>query len=148
MDPQSAILASYPELLDMIKRLFACCQRALRFYIFNDVDQLDPVRIAEEVAAQKDQIMPNSFGVVVKDFTAYDFKAHRITDEAKYIPDDSKARIIHKDNLVFGQMLNFVQYFAEIGGFDAVLGLLKLGTVAAEESKDDYSTQKIDLLML
>jgi hypothetical protein len=101
--------------------------------------------------------MPNSFGVVVQDFTAYDFKSRRITDEAKYIPDESRARIIHKDNLVFGQMLNFVQYFADIGGFDAVLGLLRLGTQpSAEESKEakdgeksvDYSTQKIDLFML
>jgi uncharacterized membrane protein YheB (UPF0754 family) len=53
-------------------------------------------------------------------------------------------------------MLNFVQYFADIGGFDAVLGLLRLGTQPAEESKEakdgekpaDYSTQKIDLFML
>lgn len=72
--------------------------------------------------------MPNSFGIVVEDFTAYDLKSRKITDETKYIPDESRARVIHKENLVFGQMLNFVQYFADIGGFDAVLGLLRLGT--------------------
>jgi len=52
VDPQCAILASYPELMDMVKRLFACCQRALRFYLFNDVDQQEPALIAQEVIQQ------------------------------------------------------------------------------------------------
>lgn len=33
-------------------------------------------------------------------------------------------------------MINFVQYFAEIGGFDAILNVLRLGTQSQEESKD------------
>lgn len=94
--------------------------------------------------------------MVIRDFTVYDFKSRRIVDEMKYIPDESRARVIHKENLVFGQMINFVQYFADIGGFDAILALLKLGTNVNEESKEpkdaekpmDYSGQKIDLFML
>jgi len=53
-------------------------------------------------------------------------------------------------------MINFVQYFADIGGFDAILALLKLGSNVNEDSKEqkdtekpmDYSGQKIDLNML
>jgi len=29
-------------------------------------------------------------------------------DEAKYFPEESRQRINNKDNLVFGQMINFV----------------------------------------
>lgn len=65
VDPLCAILASYPELMDMVKRLFACCQRALRFYLFNDVDQQDPAEISQEVTKNKDFVFNNSFGVVV-----------------------------------------------------------------------------------
>ena len=58
-------------------------------------------------------------------------------------------------------MLNFVQYFADIGGFNAILNLIKLGInqeteplqQKKEESGDsakpiDYSSQKIDLNMI
>jgi len=51
--------------MDMVKRLFACCQRALRFYLFNDVDQQDPAEISQEVTKNKDFVFNNSFGVVV-----------------------------------------------------------------------------------
>lgn len=82
--------------------------------------------------------------------------SRRTLDDNKYIPEESRQRVIHKDNLVFGQMVNFVQYFADIGGFDAIIGLLSLGSNANEESKDaskddkqpDYSAQKIDLTMI
>lgn len=94
--------------MDMVKRLFACCQRALRFYLFNDVAQVDPSNISAEVIHNQDQITQNSFGVVIQDFLAYEFKSQRIVDENKYSPDDSRTRVIHKENLVFGQMLNFV----------------------------------------
>jgi hypothetical protein len=73
----------------------------------------------------------------VQDFSGNDFVSRRVLDDTKYIPDESRQRIILKDNLVFGQMINFVQYFADIGGFDAIIGLLSLGTNANEESKDD-----------
>ena len=121
----------------MVKRLFACCWRAIRFYIFNDTDQEDLVKIGQEVAQRKDSILPNSFGIVVQDFSGNDFVSRRVLDDTKYIPDESRQRIILKENLVFGQMINFVQYFADIGGFDAIIGLLSLGTNANEESKDD-----------
>jgi len=113
--------------MDMVKRLFCCCQRALRFYLFNDVNQVQPETITQEVKQCNDEIVPNTFGVIVQDFTEVDFDQRRVTDESKYIPEASKQRIVHKDNLVFGQMVNFVQYFADIGGFDAIINLLKLG---------------------
>ena len=49
--------------------------------------------IASEVMQQNTQIIPNTFGVVVQDFTSIDFESRRIHDEAKYKPDASRIRI-------------------------------------------------------
>ena len=40
VDPMVAILASTHELMDIVRRLFASDFRALRFYLFNDVNQI------------------------------------------------------------------------------------------------------------
>jgi hypothetical protein len=45
-----------------------------------------------------------------------------------------------------------VQYFAEIGGFDLILSVLRMGTQSREESKEDqdekHSAQPIELDMI
>lgn len=38
-----------------------------------------------------------------------------------------------QNNLVFGNLLNYVQYFAEVGGFDALLAVLQMGMQTAEQ---------------
>lgn len=50
--------------------------------------------------------------------------------------------------MVFGTLCNFVQYFADIGGFDAIVNLLKfsaeVGDVLPEESKLEASKKEKD----
>ena len=45
-----------------------------------------------------------------------------------------------------------MQYFAEIGGFDLILSVLRMGTQSREESKEDqdekHSAQPIELDMI
>jgi hypothetical protein len=44
-----------------------------------------------------------------------------------------------KNEVIFGSLLNYVQYFADIGGFDAMLALLQMGMSPAA-GKDQKGT--------
>jgi len=50
VDPHTALLASFVELGDILKRIFAGCHRALRYYVFYDENQIDPAEIKKQVA--------------------------------------------------------------------------------------------------
>mmetsp|Transcript_49154 Transcript_49154/g.36209 ORF Transcript_49154/g.36209 Transcript_49154/m.36209 type:complete len:127 (+) Transcript_49154:2-382(+) len=41
--------------------------------------------------------------------------------------------ILHRKSIVFGQFINFVNYFAEFGGFDAIIDILRHGTDGGED---------------
>lgn len=41
--------------------------------------------------------------------------------------DAVRQRVYQRQELVFGTLCNYVQYFADIGGFDALLSLFKMG---------------------
>lgn len=43
--------------------------------------------ITKEVKQSNNEIVQNTFGVIVQDFTEVDFDQRRITDEEKYIPE-------------------------------------------------------------
>jgi len=63
---------------------------------------------------------------VTKLFPGVDFKQRRTRDQDAVDIDSLKQRIDAKsDDLVFGHALNFVNYFAELGGFTALLTLLR-----------------------
>jgi hypothetical protein len=38
VDPKAAIVKAYPELMETLQKLFGGCMRALRFFIFYDID--------------------------------------------------------------------------------------------------------------
>jgi len=40
---------------------------------------------------------------------------------------------MNRKGLDYGQFMNFINYFAELGGFDAIVDYLKLGSETAEE---------------
>lgn len=48
-------------------------------------------------------------------------------------------RVIQSNNIIFGKLLNFTQYFAEIGGFDALIAALKIGSDNQLSSSSDNS---------
>lgn len=77
---------------------------------------------------------------MVQDYTEVNFiKTSSQTWKEVYSHEDAKSRALMKHNLVFGTLCNLVQYFADIGGFDAIINLLKfsadLNDVYPEESK-------------
>jgi hypothetical protein len=52
VDPHAAIVKSYPELMDTLSKLFGGCLRALRYFVFYDIDQETPRVITKIVADQ------------------------------------------------------------------------------------------------
>jgi len=55
-----------------------------------------------------------------------DFEEETV-DSDEYLVSEGKDRI-NDNNIEFGQLLNFVQYFHEIGGFSALTDAISLGT--------------------
>lgn len=43
--------------------------------------------------------------------------------------------VAKNEDIIFGQMINFVNTFAELGGFDAIVDYLKQGTELADGEK-------------
>jgi len=92
--PQQALLACYPELSEILKKIFGGCHRALKFYMIHDCDQIEPVKGVESL--------------IVIDKLDIDFVASRasIVDASQDI-DGAKRRVLSQ-NVCFGQLLNFV----------------------------------------
>lgn len=147
VDPQHAVLQCYFEFADLLRRLFATDPRTLKYYVLNDSLQLPPYEIRKIVERKKEGIIPNTFGTVVQDFTEIDFLDRREVDDNAYKPEHSKVRVQAKQDLVFGSLCNFVQYFAEIGGFDAIINLFTFSAdlsqvMPAEETKQESASAK------
>jgi len=77
-------------------------------------------------------ILPNTFGVVVRDYGKVDFVARRHKPHAEYNVELIRTRVFQKNELVFGTLCNYVQYFTEVGGFDALLNLFSMGQEESE----------------
>ena len=56
-----------------------------------------------------------------------------------YMVEAVRQRVFMKQELVFGTMSNYVQYFAEVGGFDALFSLLSMGCTTPEGSVVDIA---------
>jgi hypothetical protein len=84
-------------------------------------------------------IVPNTYGVVTKDYTTFDFVKRSNLYAEKYEVEQIQKRVSSKNELIFGTLLNNVQFFAEVGGFDALINLFRMGmsAPAGEESKQD-----------
>lgn len=80
---------------------------------------------------------------VTQVFDQVNFEANRKKDEEDIDVDEVKDDIILRRNLVYGQFMNFINYFADIGGFDAIVDYLKLGN---ELQEDKIPLEMISLL--
>ncbi len=109
IDENIAILMSHYEIFDMLKKLFCCCHRCIKYYLLFDKNV---IKFDAPVAHCEDGLI---------------FEKQRKKDEEDYDVDEVKEWISQRKNLVFGQFINFVNYFAELGGFDAILDILKQG---------------------
>jgi hypothetical protein len=56
-----------------------------------------------------------------------------------YNPDTSRHRVLEKKDIEFGLLLNWVQYFADLGGFDATLAVLAMGIQDEKAIKAPFS---------
>jgi len=110
IDENIAILQSYYEIFDILKKLLCNCHRCMRFYLLKDKNV---IKFDQPVANAPEET---------------DFEANRIANEDEIDIDEVKENLLLKKNLVFGQMINFVNYFAELGGFDAIIDVLRQGS--------------------
>ena len=98
-----------------MKKIFCGCQRCFKYYSLNDRAEI-----------------PFANGVT-KQFEHINFEQAVKKDEEEVDVDSVRDTIINRKGIVFGQFLNFLNYFAEIGGFDALIDALKAGNEAQED---------------
>lgn len=110
VDEDIALFQSCCELMATLKGILCGCHRTLRFYLHCDQNQ--------EVFKQP----------VSKDYIAVDFEQRR-TPTAQEVDVNTLCEYVASkaSDLVYGQALNFLNYFAELGGFTALLALLREG---------------------
>ena len=133
IDPEAALFNIYPEMTDFLKRLFISDPRNLKYFSYLDDNQIAPHEMKDLVMRDKEQVMPNSFGPIVMDHSNFDFVARRvpINQDANY--EYHRNRIKERKELFWGTMANLLQYFADIGGFDAILDLIRMGVPEENE---------------
>jgi hypothetical protein len=110
----------YPEFMDILKKFFSLCHRCIRYYLLFDKN-----------------VIPFDMPVT-KTFEGTNFEAARKKDDEEYDLDDIKEQIATRKGLIFGQFINFVNYFSQFGGFDAILEVLKIGNEVEEKIPLDW----------
>lgn len=123
--------------METLGKLFGTCMRSLRFFSLYDINQTSPHVIIKE--ASPVQILQNTFGVVVQDLTQFDLVSRRFEDDSKYTDLVARGLMRERKDMQFGFVLNWVQYFAQLGGLDATLKLLSLGLNSEKETKAPLS---------
>jgi len=133
VDEDVALLASCPEVMGLLNRLLCGCHRCLRYYLYYD----------KEVKKVANPVSEPSLAEV-------DFRARRQPLDQDYEVDQLRERVLDRDeDLVYGQALNFLNYFAEAGGFDALLTLLRAGNTRPPEKPDaDKKEEKVESELL
>lgn len=96
--------------MDILKKIFGGCHRCLKYYLLNDKAQV-PIT---------DKSVTNSFAHI-------NFEEANRRDEEEIDIEVVKDVISNRKSIVFGQMANFLNTFAEIGGFEAIISFLKAG---------------------
>lgn len=115
------------ELMDILKKIFCSCHRCIKYYIQHDKN---PIQFDQPVTQNLSHI---------------DFEKNRKQDDDNIDIDDVKETVLTRSKLVYGQFHNFVNYFAEIGGFEAIIDFLKYET---ENQDDKIPLDMITLLTL
>lgn len=84
IDENIAILMSYYELMDILKKIFCCCHRCMRHYLLWDKNV---VKFEKPVAFIQNEVP---------------FETLRKKDDEDYDIDEIKENIVHRKNMVFG----------------------------------------------
>ena len=77
MDPQAAVVNLCQEIAETLKRLFGTEGRSIKNYILKDENQLETRAIKLICETCGDNIIPNTYGNVVQDWTHVDFIKRR-----------------------------------------------------------------------
>jgi hypothetical protein len=115
VDENIAILQSAFEIIELLKKMFGGCHRCIKYYILND-----------KAAMAFEKPVTNSYTHII-------FEENNKRDEDEIDVDTLKAKIMNRQDIVYGQLANFLNYFAEIGGFDAIVDFLRAGNEAQDE---------------
>ncbi|CDW78729.1 UNKNOWN [Stylonychia lemnae] len=115
IDENIAIIQSGYELMDILKKLFGCCHRCIKFYIENDKN---PIQFENPVT---------------KSYAGIDFEIRRKSPDDLTDVEDIREQIMNRKGIEYGQFMNFINYFAELGGFDAIIDYLKVGSETSED---------------
>lgn len=75
----------------------------------------------------------------MQDLTQFDLESRHLDDDNKYSDLVQRGLMRERKDLQYGFMLNWVQYFAQLGGFDATLKLLSLGLQSEKETKAPFA---------
>jgi ubiquitin carboxyl-terminal hydrolase 9/24 len=126
IDENIAILQCAYEFLDILRKIFCGCHRCYKYYLLND---------KAEITYEKG--VTNSYGHL-------NFEEGVKKEEDEIDLDQVKDNISNRKNIVFGQFANFLNFFGEIGGFDALIDLLKAGN---EGQEDKMPLDMISLLV-
>ena len=71
--------------------------------------------------------------------TDIDFYSARETNELYWNPEAARERVLIKKNIEYGYLFNWVQFFADLGGFDALLDVLQMGMNDEKAVKAPFS---------
>lgn len=91
----------------MLKKIFCSCHRCIKYYLLHDKE---PIKFENSITQTFDHVI---------------FEKNRKKDEEDYDIDEVKETIVTRKNIVYGQFMNFVNYFSQIGGFEAIIDYLK-----------------------
>jgi hypothetical protein len=112
IDQNIAVYECFKEMSEILQKLFGSCSRNHKFFWSSD------------------QEPRNDFTKVVAKVSE-EFQVDEKAQE-EFDVDDAKEAIM-KHQVDFGQQCNFINHFASIGGFDAILNLVKSGTEGQEK---------------
>lgn len=114
IDQNIALLQCTYELVDILKKIFCGCHRCFKFYLLNDKPA---IKFEKQVTENFDHL---TFEPIY-------------TSEEQIDADKVKEQIMYKKSMVYGQFLNFLNYFSQINGFEALVGALKAGNESLED---------------
>ncbi len=99
----------------MLKKIFGGCHRCIKYYLLND-----------KAAIAFEKPITNSY-------THINFEENNLQDEDLIDNDKVKEMIFNRRNIVYGQFVNFLNFFGEQGGIDAITDFLKTGNEQQDE---------------
>lgn len=115
IDENIAVLQSAYEITELLRKIFGGCHRCIKYYLLND-----KAAIAFE-------------NPVTNSYTHVNFEENNQQDEDQIDNDKVKEMIFNRKNIIYGQFVNFLNFFGEQGGFEAIVDYLRSGNEAQDE---------------